>query len=108
MKTPRNLGLSGRKLWDSTVEAYELSDSELVLLEQASRVSDHIALLDAVVKDEGVMATSSQGVRAHPGLVEARQQRLALARILATLAIPALEDDLPKAGKVRGVYRKGA
>lgn len=105
---PRNLANPGKKLWDSTLEQYEFSDAELALLEEACRLRDHIALLDDVVKAEGVMSTSSQGVRVHPALVEARQSRLALARLLATLSIPPLEDDLPKSGRARGVYRRGA
>lgn len=108
MYKPRNLGNPGTKLWESTLRDYELSDPELTLLEEACRLRDHIALLDAVVKADGVMATSSQGVRAHPALVEGRQQRLALARLMATLSIPPLEDDLPKAGRARGVYKRGA
>lgn len=108
IKTPRNLGTPGRKLWDSTLEQYEFSDTELALLEEACRLRDHISLLDDVVKADGVMSTSSQGVRVHPALVEARQSRLALARLLATLSIPPLEDDLPNASRARGVYRRGA
>lgn len=51
------------------------------------------------------MIASSQGSRLHPGIAEIRQQQLALARLLATLNVPGLEDDaLPASRGVRGVY----
>ena len=51
------------------------------------------------------MIPSSQGRRLPPAVAEARAQRLALARILATLGAPGLDDDdFPAASSVRGVY----
>ncbi len=54
---------------------------------------------------------SPQGDRANPAAVEARQQRIALARLLAALRLPAGEEDDRQAGAraqrrvgVRGVY----
>lgn len=109
MRMPRGLQAPGQKLWKSTFEQYELSDTEAAVLEEACRARDWIAQLDAVVARDGVMASSSQGIRVHPALTEVRQQRLLLARLLATLSIPPLEDDdLPPARKARGVYRRGA
>ncbi|WP_188726238.1 hypothetical protein [Pseudoclavibacter endophyticus] len=64
-----------------------------------------IARLRKQVDSDGTMIDSSQGVRLHPGIAEIRQQQLALARLLATLGVPALaEDDLPASRGVRGVY----
>lgn len=77
------------------------------MLEEACRVRDRIVELDAAVKDDGLMLPSSQGSRVHPAVGEARQQRLALARLLATLQIPGLDNDLPTARPVRGVYGAG-
>jgi len=54
---------------------------------------------------------SPQGVKAHPAAVEARQQRIALARILASLRLPSGDEGDRKAGArpsrrvgVRGTY----
>lgn len=104
MAAPRGLNAAGRRLWDIASEEYELANHELALLEEACRVRDRIVELDAAVKDDGLMLPSSQGARVHPAVGEARQQRLTLARLLATLQIPGLDDDLPAARGVRGVY----
>lgn len=105
VKRPRSLNTAGKKLWNSAVEEFEWAHHELAMLEEACRTRDRIAQLDRVVADEGIMLASSQGSRVHPAIAEARQQRLTLARLLVTLGIPALvEDTLPRARSVRGVY----
>ena len=53
-----------------------------------------------------------RGRRAHPALVEARQQRIALARLLAALRLPAGEEEAgdrrpQRRMGVRGVYGVG-
>jgi phage terminase small subunit len=104
-KRPRNLDAAGRKLWDAGVAEFEWAQHELAMLEDACRIRDRVVQLDKAVETDGVMLTSSQGMRVHPAIGEARQQRLAMARLLATLGIPPLgEDDLPPARGVRGVY----
>lgn len=107
MTAPKGLNTAGRALWKASTGEFEWADHELALLEEACRVRDRICELDAAVKADGVMLPSSQGARLHPAIAEGRQQRLALARLLATLQIPGLEDDLPKARPVRGVYGGG-
>lgn len=104
MAVPRGLNAAGRRLWDKATDEFELAHHELALLEEACRVRDRIVELDAAVKDDGLMLPSSQGARVHPAVGEGRQQRLTLARLLATLQIPGLDDDLPTARGVRGVY----
>lgn len=104
MAAPRGLKPAGRKLWDVSTDECEWAEHELALLEEACRVRDRIVELDAAVVTDGLMIPSSQGSRIHPAVAEARQQRLALARLLATLQIPSLDDDLPAARGVRGVY----
>lgn len=104
-KAPRGLQAAGKRLWAVATEEYEWAEHEQAVLEEACRIRDRIVQLDAAVADEGLMIPSSQGSRLHPGVAEGRQQRLALARLLATLRIPGLEDDdLPAARGVRGVY----
>jgi len=104
-QTPRKLDAAGRRLWDAAVADFEWAQHELAMLEEACRTRDRIVQLDRAVELEGMMISSSQGMRLHPGVAEARAQRLTLARLLATMGIPPLEEDaLPAARKVRGVY----
>ena len=53
------------------------------------------------------MVDSPQGLKAHPALPELRQQRIALARLVAALGLPTgLVEDQPKRQRrsARGVY----
>ena len=106
VQTPRNLHAAGRRLWDTATAEFSWADHELAMLEEACRTRDRIVQLDKAVTDDGLMLTSSQGMRVHPAVAECRQQRLVLARLLVSLGIPALEDDLPASRGVRGVYGK--
>lgn len=90
-KTPPGLKPAGRKLWRSVADEYELGEHELSILLEASRTVDALDSLDTIIRAEGVTHISPQGVRAHPALVEARQQRVTLAKLVASLRIP-LED----------------
>lgn len=105
MNTPRGLGPSGRKLWNFVTAENEMLPHEAALLEEACRTRDRITEMREQVAQDGTMLASSQGMRLHPAIAEERQQRLALARLLATLGVPGLEDDdLPASRGVRGVY----
>ncbi len=90
-KLPAGLKAGGRKLWRSVTDEYELGEHELSILLEASRTVDALDALENIVMEEGVTNVSPQGVRAHPALVEARQQRVTLAKLVASLRIP-LED----------------
>src|SRR2546423_10785884 len=105
VRAPRGLGTAGRGLWVSITGpgAFELERHELVVLGQAARVADRIAALDAVVDAEGVIEEGTG--RAHPALVESRQQRMVLARLLSTLRLPDQLDQRPqRRGGLRGFY----
>ncbi|THJ64586.1 terminase [Arthrobacter echini] len=91
-KTPAGLKAGGRKLWRSVTVDYELGEHELSILLEAARTVDALDALQEIVREEGVTNVSPQGVRAHPALVEARQQRVTLAKLVASLRIP-LEDE---------------
>lgn len=91
-KTPSGLKAGGRKLWRSITSDYELGEHELSILLEASRTVDALDALEKIVRDDGVTNVSPQGVRAHPALVEARQQRVTLAKLVASLRIPIEED----------------
>lgn len=75
---------AGRRLWRAVLAAYELDEHELVLLRQAVRVADTCEVLQAAVDADGPMLDG----KAHPALVELRQQRILLARLVAALRVP--------------------
>ncbi len=110
-KPPTGAGVAGRRLWVSVVADFDLDEHELVLLVEATRTVDLLADLDAAVRADGALVDSPQGVKANPAAVEARQQRIALARLLAALRLPAGGEGDQQAGArpsrrvgVRGVY----
>jgi hypothetical protein len=90
-RAPAGLSAPGRRLWASVVDVYELTEAERALLVEAARTVDQLDRLDAIARADGPVVDSPQGPRAHPALVEARQQRIALGRLIATLRLP--DDD---------------
>ena len=87
--TPSGLDLPGKRLWRRITGAYELRVDEMVVLEQAAKVSDTLALLEDGMKGQDLIVTGSMGqAREHPLLSEARQQRALLGRLVAQLKIP--------------------
>lgn len=107
---PVDLGEHGRALWAAVVEAYELERHELELLEQAVRTADLVEALRVALAD-GELLTAEGKIR--PEIVELRQQRQMLARLITALRVPLgaeAEEPTPGArpqrrGGVRGVYR---
>ncbi len=106
-KAPTGLGADARALWSSVIEEYDLEEHERALLVEACRTVDLLTKLDAEVRRDGPVLDSSQGLRAHPAAVEARQQRIALARLLAALRLPAGEEGDQQAGARRPQRRVG-
>jgi hypothetical protein len=107
-RPPKGLQRSARALWRAVLGEYDLDEHELTLLREAARTVDSLDGLQAALDAEGLMSTSSQGVRVHPALVELRQQRVTFARLLTALRIPAgerTEDSRTQhRGGLRGVY----
>jgi hypothetical protein len=113
-KPPEGAQAAGRRLWRAVLNDYDLEEHELVLLRQAVRAVDACESLQALVDSEGVVVSSPQGTKAHPALVELRQQQLILARLLAALRVPLGEEGqepktspgrrLQRRTGVRGVY----
>lgn len=97
-KAPVGTRPAGRRLWSSVVDDYELDEHELVILREAVRTVDLLTDLDAAVRVEGAIVDSPQGRKANPAAVEARQQRIALARLLAALRLPSGEAGDRQAG----------
>lgn len=111
--SPDGTGPGGRKLWRDVLAKYELEEHELALLREMVRTVDALDRLAAIVAAEGDMAPGpGLTQRVHPAHVEARQLRIALSRLSASLRLPAGEEgDQPKhlrrpqrRGGARGAY----
>lgn len=104
-------GASGTALWQSVNDVLVLDSHEEKLLAELCRTADACDELQKIVDRDGVLADSSQGVRAHPALQELRQQRVAFARLIAALGLPsgirdaAAQATRTKPRQIRGVYR---
>ncbi len=92
-RAPKELHETGKKLWNRVLRDFGLADHEELVLLQACRVSDNLDRLQCEMATGSLVIESSQGSRIHPALVEARQQSLALAKIMASLRIPFGEED---------------
>ncbi len=109
MTAPRGLGNRGRALWRSVAKGlpsgWELDEREAALLTLAARQADDLAKLETAIKREGAMARGSAGQPVvHPAVVEARQARLAIGRLLSQLALPD-EEDQPRTEAARRAAR---
>ncbi len=86
---PRGTAKPGRELWRSVLGQFDLEEHELALLREIVRTVDALDRLAAIVLEEGDVITDDKGNRrAHPASVEARQLRIALARLQAALRLP--------------------
>lgn len=104
---PKGTGKPGAALWRSVLADFDLEEHERALLVEAVRTVDLLAELDQAVKAEGAVVNSPQGRKANPAAVEARQQRIALARLLAALRLPS-GDEGDKQATARPQRRVGA
>ncbi|MFL0290778.1 terminase [Mycobacterium sp. SMC-18] len=111
---PKGTGPSGRDLWRDVLGKFELEEHEQALLREAVRSVDQLDVLHAIVKRDGTIIDGPSGPRMHPAAVEARQLRIALARVIAALRLPADDDSTLQRPQrrvgVRGIYsvKKGS
>jgi hypothetical protein len=89
---PEGAGTAGARLWHAVLDEHELAEHELALLREAVRTVDQLDALAEVLNEEGVMT----GAKVHPALVESRQLRLTLARLLGALRVPDEADVRPQ------------
>jgi hypothetical protein len=87
-RTPAGLKAAGSRLWRQVSADYELDEHEEAILLEACRTRDVLTQLDARARLDGPLLDSPQGLKAHPAVVEARQQRIVLARLLTSLRLP--------------------
>lgn len=98
-----SLGAGGHRLWAEVTSRFELDEHELALLLQAARTVDVLDDLAGVVASSGPMTAEGD---VHPAIIESRQQRLTLARLIASLRLPeeAVEGRPQRRGAARGAY----
>lgn len=106
-KPPPGLAAPGRRLWKAVTTDYDLAAHELQVLTEAARTVDLLAELEKIIVRDGPTVDGMHGPRINPAATEARQQRLALARLIVALRIPV--DDATGAPRtqhrgIRGVY----
>lgn len=108
-RMPAGLGSSGKKLWHSIVDHFEIEEHEALLLTEAARVSDRLDQLAVAQRDAPLTVTNSKGdTVASPYLVESRMQAIVLSRLIASLRLPTGEGEQERRpqrrGAARGVY----
>jgi len=109
-KIPRNppgAKTAGKRLWRDVLVKYELEEHEMALLREAVRTVDLLDDLAAVVELDGAILSGPTGTKVHPALVEARQLKIALARLLAALRLPAGEEGEAQRRPQRRVGARG-
>ncbi|GAA2185031.1 hypothetical protein GCM10009785_35170 [Brooklawnia cerclae] len=105
-RTPAGLGTSGKKLWHSIADQFEIEEHEALLLVEACRVADRLDALAAAQRDAPLTVTSAKGDEvASPYLVEARQQAIVLSRLIASLRLPTGDEGEEKRPQRRGAAR---
>jgi hypothetical protein len=90
---PRGLGVAGKRLWTAVMDEFNLDGSAIEKLVQACQTTDLLHDLQAKVADTPAIIESPSGPRIHPLLVELRQQRLVLTKLIGALGLPAEFDD---------------
>ena len=102
-KPPSDLkrGGRGRQLWRMVSEALDLDGRDLAMLAEAARTLD---VLDELAHLRRIRGSLTPDGRIAPYVVEARQQRITFARVLAAMRLP---EDLSSPA-VRPQRRAGA
>ncbi len=90
-KPPGHLGAAGSAFYASATADFDLSIPEAAALQQAAETLDVLSALEEEIRSTGVVVKG----RPSPLLVEARQQRAILVRLLGLLDLRLDEDDDP-------------
>jgi hypothetical protein len=93
---PADLSPRAESFWRKSAADFELTDGEVELLTEAAYLLTEIdGLRDALARDGLIVEGASGQPRVHPAVNEVRQHRMALARMLKQLDLPA-EDEQPE------------
>jgi len=90
-KMPPNLGAAGRELWKAMDPGriFTFEPGELTVLAAACRQADDVRALEIIIAGGMIVLGSNGQPRLSAAVTEARQGRLALAKLLAELSLPA-------------------
>lgn len=96
-RPPEGLRTAGKRLWRDIhrqlVEEAELTERETAILLQACKQADDLARLEEAVESGGVEVPGSMGqTRLNPALIELRQGRIVLMRLLGELDLSEPEE----------------
>ena len=106
-RAPSGLAKSGRRLWRSIADEYDLEIHEQLLLGEACRVADRLDLLADALKDAPLTTRNARGDEvSNPLLVESRMLGAAFAKLIASLRLPTGDEDSrpQRRGGARGAY----
>ena len=92
---PADLGPAGRDFYASAVEDYDLSIPERTALYQAAQTLDIVDALEAGIREHGRVLANG---KPNPLLLEVRQQRAILVRLLGLLDLRLDSDGAPADG----------
>lgn len=107
---PDGLQAAGRRLWLYAMGEYEFDPHDELMLLQACRTADRLDRLEVEAAQGPVTVANFRGDQvAHPAMVEARQQSITFARLLAALRMPQGDQDEKlsrpqRRGAPRGAY----
>lgn len=91
-RAPKGLQAPGKALWKAITTDWDLDDREVEILNLACRQADALDELEARVRCDGITVPGAAGqTRIHPAVIEARQARVAMARLLGQLSLPAAD-----------------
>src|SRR5689334_16392697 len=99
-KAPAGLGTRGRRLWRDSLSQGALTPAQMVILEEACRISDRLDLLDSIIRDEmaGVNAEERNAGDLQRWLAESRQQSATLKSLLAEIRSNSAGSKAPSKG----------
>lgn len=104
---PSGLADSGRALWSSVTDLYELRVDELVVLEKACRAADRIAVMEGELEGSTFMVKGSMGQPVvNPLVGEIRAHEAQVQRLLSSLKLP--DDPAGAAEKPRSTQARAA
>ncbi len=97
---PEHLGVQGLLFWEDIAGNYELRPDELKMLGLACSLLDNLDRIEAELRTTGLTVQDKVGEKAHPLLVEARQQSAVAFQIIRGLKIP----DTPGGRTRKSIY----
>jgi hypothetical protein len=107
---PASLGTAGKRCWKALFsdlpEDWELTAREVELLRNGCRQADLVSELETALSSEGIVVLGAGGqTRMNAVATELRQSRIALARLLGEIELPADAGEEPRTAKAQRATR---